>query len=203
MLLLLLGANIDNKFSYANYFTLFFNKRLDNCVDITISKYYNAWRRKAIAICKDKNRGEDLLQIVLTRLIDRSDEQAAVKFCHDKIDEYVTRAMWISYHSNTSDYAVTYRKYERLIGSDNVDAQRIDEPFMGNVIDGEYLYSVIARINEHDAILLRLYSKPDFNYSQLSIDTGIPITYLHSAIHRALNKIRKNVQLQRTTSHHK
>jgi hypothetical protein len=176
---------------------------MKDCVDYTVSKHYDAWLRKAIAITNDKNKGADLLHTVLVRLLDRDRIDARAKFCHDKVDEYVTRALYLSYHSNTSDYAVVYRKYEQLIGSDNVDGQHIDEPFIGSFIDGEFLYSVIARFNEHDAILLRLYSKPDFSYERLSNDTGIPIKYLHSAIHRALNKIRKNVQLQRTTAHPK
>ncbi len=43
-----------------------------------------------------------------------------------------------------------------------------DETWIGAFIDGEYLYSAIGRLNEYDSILLRLYSKPDFDYKELS-----------------------------------
>jgi DNA-directed RNA polymerase specialized sigma24 family protein len=76
-----------------------------------------------------------------------------------------------------------------------------DETWIGAFIDGEYLYSAIGRLNEYDSILLRLYSKPDFDYKELSRETGIPYNYLRTSIHRALKRIREYVKLQRAIAH--
>jgi DNA-directed RNA polymerase specialized sigma24 family protein len=93
-----------------------------------------------------------------------------------------------------------YRKYYELITDKGVDDTKQDETWLGSFVDGEFLFNAIDRLNEHDAILLRLYSKPDFNYQKLSAETGIPNAYLRLSIHRALKRIRTYVQLQRNPS---
>jgi DNA-directed RNA polymerase specialized sigma24 family protein len=94
-----------------------------------------------------------------------------------------------------------YRKYYELHIDKQVEDIKQDETWLGAFIDGEYLYSAIGRLNEFDAILLRLYSKPDFDYKELSAETGIPYSYLRTAIHRALKRIREYVKLQRAIAH--
>lgn len=139
----------------------------------------------------------DLLHEVLARLLDRPDEDVSDIVCGGKINSYINRAMWLSWHSTTSDYAVKYRKYEQLISTTDINEQKQDDTWIGAFIDGEYLFNAIDRLNEHDAILLRLYAKPDFNYKELSEQTGIPYPYLRKAIHKAIKRIREYVQLQR------
>ena len=172
-----------------------------DCVSREISRHYNSWLAKANGLTHDKNRAGDLVHEVITRLLDRPREDVEDIVCRGKVRQYVDRALWLSWHSNRSDYATRYRKYYELITDKGVDDAHQDETWLGHFIDGEFLYSAIGRLNEHDAILLRLYSKPDFDYKQLSTDTGIPNAYLRLSIHRALKRIRNYVQLQRATSH--
>jgi DNA-directed RNA polymerase specialized sigma24 family protein len=123
--------------------------------------------------------------------------------CGGKVEAYINRALWLSWHSNRSDYAVKYRKYYELHSDKELDESKQDETWIGAFIDGEYLYSAIGRLNEYDSIILRLYSKPDFDYQELSKETGIPYSYLRTSIHRALKRIREYVELQRATAHTK
>lgn len=169
---------------------------MENCVSYEISRYYDAWKKKALGITRDKIKADDLLHTVITRLLDRPDDEITQRACNGKLNAYVCRAMWLSWHSNTSDYHVLFRKYQSRVDDGDVDDQKSDDVFDGPRIDGEYLYSYILRMNEHDAILLRLYSQPDFSYQKLSHDTGIPVVYLYKAVNKALNRIRKNAKFQ-------
>lgn len=170
-----------------------------DCVSYEISKHYDSWLNKAKGLTRDSVKASDLVHEVITRVLDRPTEDVIDIVCAGKISSYINRALWLSWHSNTSDYAVKYRKYEQLIDNRDVNDQRQDETWIGAFIDGEYLFSAIDRLNEHDAILLRLYAKPDFNYQELSAQTGIPYPYLRKAIHKAIKRIREYVQLQRAS----
>ena len=133
--------------------------------------------------------------------MDRPAQDVEDIVCGGRIEQYVNRALWLSWHSNRSDYAVKYRKYYELHADYQVEDKKQDETWIGAFIDGEYLYSAIGRLSEYDAILLRLYSKPDFDYKELSAETGIPYAYLRTSIHRALKRIREYVKLQRALAH--
>jgi DNA-directed RNA polymerase specialized sigma24 family protein len=135
--------------------------------------------------------------------MDRPEQDVENIVCGGKIEAYINRALWLSWHSNRSDYAVKYRKYYELHSDKELDESKQDETWIGAFIDGEYLYSAIGRLNEYDSIILRLYSKPDFDYQELSKETGIPYSYLRTSIHRALKRIREYVELQRATAHTK
>jgi len=135
--------------------------------------------------------------------MDRPEQDVEDIVCAGKVEQYVNRALWLSWHSNRSDYAIKYRKYYDLHTEKGVEDSKQDETWIGAFVDGEYLYSAIGRMHEFDAILLRLYSKPDFNYKELSSTTGIPYPYLRTSIHRALKKIREHVELQRAIAHSK
>jgi DNA-directed RNA polymerase specialized sigma24 family protein len=135
--------------------------------------------------------------------MDRPEQDVEDIVCGGKIEAYINRALWLSWHSNRSDYAVKYRKYYELHSDKELDESKQDETWIGAFIDGEYLYSAIGRLNEYDSIILRLYSKPDFDYQELSKETGIPYSYLRTSIHRALKRIREYVELQRATAHTK
>ena len=135
--------------------------------------------------------------------MDRPEQDVEDIVCGGKIEAYINRALWLSWHSNRSDYAVKYRKYYELHSDKELDESKQDETWIGAFIDGEYLYSAIGRLNEYDSIILRLYSKPDFDYQELSKETGIPYSYLRTSIHRALKRIREYVELQRATAHSK
>lgn len=174
---------------------------MDNCVSRHISMYYDRWLSKATGLAHDKIKGSDLLHEVLARLMDRPEQDVEEIVCGGKIEAYVNRALWLSWHSARSDYAIKYRKYYELHTEKQVEDIKQDETWLGAFIDGEYLYSAIGRLNEFDAILLRLYSKPDFDYKELSEQTGIPYAYLRTSIHRALKRIREYVKLQRSIAH--
>lgn len=163
--------------------------------------YYDRWLSKATGLAHDKIKGSDLLHEVLARLMDRPEQDVKEIVCGGKIEAYVNRALWLSWHSARSDYAIKYRKYYELHTEKQVEDIKQDETWLGAFIDGEYLYSAIGRLNEFDAILLRLYSKPDFDYKELSEQTGIPYAYLRTSIHRALKRIREYVKLQRSIAH--
>ena len=135
--------------------------------------------------------------------MDRPAQDVEDIVCGGKIEAYINRALWLSWHSNRSDYAVKYRKYYELHSDKELDESKQDETWLGAFIDGEYLYSAIGRLNEYDSIILRLYSKPDFDYKELSAETGIPYSYLRTSIHRALKRIKEYVELQRATAHTK
>jgi len=135
--------------------------------------------------------------------MDRPEQDVEDIVCGGKIEAYINRALWLSWHSNRSDYAVKYRKYYELHSDKELDESKQDETWIGAFIDGEYLYSAIGRLNEYDSIILRLYSKPDFDYQELSKETGIPYSYLRTSIHRALKRIKEYVELQRASAHPK
>lgn len=135
--------------------------------------------------------------------MDRPAQDVEDIVCGGKIEAYINRALWLSWHSNRSDYAVKYRKYYELHSDKELDESKQDETWLGAFIDGEYLYSAIGRLNEYDSIILRLYSKPDFDYKELSTQTGIPYSYLRTSIHRALKRIKEYVELQRAIAHTK
>lgn len=174
---------------------------MDSCISVNISKHYNAWLDKATRLAHDKTKGSDLLHEVLARLMDRPEQDIKDIVCRGKVEAYINRAIWLSWHSARSDYAIKYRKYYEMHVDRQVADTKQDETWIGAFIDGEYLYSAIGRMNEFDAILLRLYSKPDFDYKELSVTTGIPYPYLRTSIHRALKKIREYVKLQRAIAH--
>jgi len=113
--------------------------------------------------------------------MDRPQQDIEDIVCRGKVEAYVNRALWLSWHSARSDYAIKYRKYYELHVEKQVDDSKQDETWIGAFIDGEYLYNAIGRLNEFDAILLRLYSKPDFDYKELSAETGIPYNYLRTS----------------------
>ena len=174
---------------------------MDNCVSYNISKHYDRWLNKAIGLSHDKNKASDLLHEVLARLMDRPEQDVVDICCGGKIEPYINRALWLSWHSNRSDYAIKYRKYYDVVVDKQMEDAKQDETWIGAFIDGEYLYSAIGRLNEFDAILLRLYSKPDFDYKELSAQTGIPYAYLRTSIHRALKRIREYVKIQRSIAY--
>ena len=174
---------------------------MNSCVSNNISRYYDAWLDKATRLAHDKNKGSDLLHEVLSRLMDRPEQDIEDIVCRGKVEAYINRALWLSWHSARSDYAIKYRKYYELHIEKQIEDTKQDETWIGAFIDGEYLYNAIGRLNEFDAILLRLYSKPDFDYKELSKETGIPYSYLRTAIHRALKRIREYVKLQRSIAH--
>jgi DNA-directed RNA polymerase specialized sigma24 family protein len=174
---------------------------LDSCVSYNISKHYNSWLNKAIGLAHCKNKGSDLLHEVLARLMDRPEQDVEDIVCRGKVEAYINRALWLSWHSNRSDYAMKYRKYYELHTEKEIADTKQDETWIGAFIDGEYLYNAIGRMNEFDAILLRLYSKPDFDYKTLSKETGIPYAYLRTSIHRALKRIREYVKIQRALAY--
>ena len=181
----------------ANIFLLFLGKVLNNCISYEISKHYSAWLIKAEGLARDKSRAADLVHEVITRLLDRPAPDVEHIVCGGKVKQYIDRALWLSWHSTRSDYATTYRKYYELIADKEIEDKKQDETWIGPFIDGEFLFNAIDRLNDHDAILLRLYAKPDFDYKELSAQTGIPYAYLRMSIHRALKRIRNYVQLQR------
>lgn len=174
---------------------------MHHCVSSHISKHYGEWLNKATGLTHDKTKASDLLHEVLARLMDRPEQDVVDIVCGGKVEQYVNRALWLSWHSNRSDYAVKYRKYYELHVEKQVEDRKQDETWIGAFIDGEYLYSAIGRLSEYDSILLRLYSKPDFDYKELSRETGIPYNYLRQSIHRALKRIREYVKLQRAIAH--
>jgi DNA-directed RNA polymerase specialized sigma24 family protein len=173
---------------------------LSDCVTYEISKHYKGWLDKASRLARDQNKGSDLLHEVLARLMDRPEQDVTDIVCGGKVAQYVNRALWLSWHSNRSDYAITYKKYYDVHIDKDFTDNKTDETWIGAFIDGEYLYNAISRLNEFDAILLRLYAKPDFDYKELSKETGIPYAYLRTSIHRAIKRIREYVQFQRASS---
>ncbi len=88
---------------------------MDNCVNSEISRHYVSWINKATGLTHDKTRAKDLVHEVLTRLLDRPEQDVVDIVCRGKVRQYVDRALWLSWHSNRSDYAMRYRKYYELI----------------------------------------------------------------------------------------
>jgi len=69
---------------------------MQDCVSHEISRYYDAWKKKAVGITRDKNKADDLLHTVIARLLDRSDDEITQRACNGKLNAYVCRAMWLS-----------------------------------------------------------------------------------------------------------
>ena len=178
----------------------FFVKKMQDCINWEITKYYNAWLSKAQRLTKSKDKGSDLLHIVIERLLNRPEEDIVDRACNGKLNSYVTRAIWVSWHSSSSDYHRVYRGKQVLNTPVEQLANMTDDVFMGAAIDGEYVFNYLSRVNEHDAVLLRLYAQPDFDYSTISRETGIPVRYLYKAVEKALNRIRKHVKFKRNPS---
>lgn len=167
-----------------------------------INDNYDEWLKKARFLTKDKVRSEELLHTVLIRFINKNKDKQLKIYNEGNLDGYISRSMWLSWYSISSDYYSLYKK-NIVINSGSKQLQSIDETWIGAFVDGEYLYSAIGRMHEFDAILLRLYSKPDFDYKELSKKTGIPYAYLRVSIHRAIKKIKEHVELQRAIAHSK
>jgi DNA-directed RNA polymerase specialized sigma24 family protein len=171
-------------------------------IDSFINDHYSAWLKHAIGLTKDKVRGEELLHLVLMRFLNQSEEKQQKIHNEGDLKAYINRSLWLSWYSSSSDYYLLYKKnavIDTTLILDNIE----DKTWLGAFVDGEYLYSAIGRLKEYDSIILRLYSKPDFNYKELSAETGIPYSYLRTSIHRALKKIRDHVELQRAIAHTK
>jgi DNA-directed RNA polymerase specialized sigma24 family protein len=162
-----------------------------------INDNYQEWLKKAMFLTKDKVRSEELLHTVLIRFLNKNKDKQLHIYNEGNLNGYISRSMWLSWYSSSSDYYSLYKKYI-VVEQSTKQLESTDETWIGAFIDGEYLYNAIGRLNEFDAILLRLYSKPDFNYQQLSAETGIPYNYLRISIHRALKRIREYVKLQRS-----
>lgn len=162
-----------------------------------INDNYSEWLKKAEFLTKDKVRSEELLHTVLIRFLNKNKDKQLLIYNEGNLNGYISRSMWLSWYSSSSDYYSLYKKHI-VVEQTSKQLQSADETWIGAFVDGEYLYNAIGRMNEFDAILLRLYSKPDFNYNQLSKETGIPYQYLRVSIHRALKKIREHVKLQRS-----
>jgi len=139
-------------------------------------------------------RAHDLLHEVLTRILDRDDEKLTALACRDSFYYYVNRALWLSWFGKGGDCQAKYRKYEQMCVDKDFDVNRPDETFIGARLDNEYIDGYLMRMNEHDAILLRLYSMPDFDYSQLAKETGLDKNYLIKSVYLALRKTRKQIK---------
>ncbi len=76
---------------------------MDNCVSDNISKHYQEWLNKATGLSHDKNKAADLLHEVLARLMDRPEQDVVDICCGGKIEAYINRAIWLSWHSSRSE----------------------------------------------------------------------------------------------------
>ena len=168
---------------------------MQDCVNQRVNQYYQKWYRHCVGLTRgDHVKAGDLLHEVLARILDRDSEQLTALACRDTFYYYVNRALWLSWYGKGGDYHSKFRKFEQMCVDHDFDHNRPDETFIGSRLDNEYIDGYLMRLNEHDAILLRLYSLPDFNYDQLAADTGLDKKYLTAAVYLALRRIRKIIK---------
>ena len=66
--------------------------------------------------------------------MDRPQQDIEDIVCRGKVEAYVNRALWLSWHSARSDYAIKYRKYYELHVEKQVDDSKQDETWIGALL---------------------------------------------------------------------
>lgn len=154
-----------------------------------VADNYHRWRQLAIGLTRNQVDGDDLLHTVLARVLQCPSLERVLD--QGKLRQYVDRAIYLSYHSNTSEFHRQYRKPDRPTDIDLPDT--ITPPDLGAIITSENINAAIQRLPEIDRILFQLYADTSFNYEEVSIATSIPIQYLRERIHLTAKKIRQHV----------
>jgi DNA-directed RNA polymerase specialized sigma24 family protein len=155
-----------------------------------IEDNYHKYRQLALNIAKNQVDADDLLHTVLVRIIESPATEAVVE--RGNLHHYIHRALYLSYHSNTSDYAVQYRTPDRP--TDQSTPEEISHPDLGALINSENINAAIQRLSEIDRLLILLYKDVDFSYEDVNKATGIPVSYLRERIYHTTNYIRTYVR---------
>ena len=154
-----------------------------------VADNYQRWRQLAVGLTRDQVSADDLLHTVLARVIQCSTIEGVIR--DNKLRQYVDRALYLSYHSKTSEFHRNYRKPDRPTDAQVPDT--ITPPDLGALITSENINAAIQRLPEIDRILFQLYADTSFNYEEVSMATSIPIQYLRERIHLTAKKIRQHV----------
>lgn len=171
------------------------------CLDIEVETHYKTWLRFACGLVKNNVNGQDLLGEVLLNVLSKQRAKAEQLACEQKLFWYVNKAIYLTARNSTSRYSIQYKRYaQKWNESSNKHNEERAEPWLGSRLDNEYLDAYIAIMPQLDAIVLRLYMLEDFDYSEVSKRTGIPVRELYKLVENAINKIRRNANSHRSTS---
>lgn len=162
-------------------FRTILNKEVDD-------NYYR-WKRLCLGLTRDTVAADDLLHTVLARILQCTSIERVI--ADGKLRQYVDRALYLSWHSKTSDFHRQYRTPDRP--TDVNPPETTTPPDLGALINSENINAAILRLPEIDRILFQLYADASFSYEEVSIATGIPVGYLRERIHKTAKKIRRYV----------
>ena len=161
-------------------------------MDIEIAQHFNQWKKFAIGLKKNKIAGEDLLQEVLTTMIENQREKMIELACQQKLFWYVNKAIYRNAFNTSSSFSIKYERFKKN-WSDDTDVYTIksDDVWLGSRIDNEQVDAYIQMMSPIDSVILRLYAFKDFDYQDVSRHTGIPVVKLYKMVESATKKIRK------------
>jgi len=154
-----------------------------------IEDNYQFYKELSRKIARNETDADDLLHTVLVRIIESPATKSVLE--QGNLNQYIHRALYISYHSNTSDFAAQYRTPDRA--TDQSTPEESSQPDLGALINSENINAAIQRLSEIDRLLILLYKDVDFSYQDVHNATGIPIAYLRERIYHTTNYIRTYV----------
>jgi DNA-directed RNA polymerase specialized sigma24 family protein len=174
---------------------------MHSCLETETKKHYKTWLRFARGLVKNNVNGQDLLSEVLLNIVSKQKAKAEQLACEEKLFWYVNKAIYLTAKNLTSRYSIQYTRYaQHWNENSNRHNEEPEEVWLGSRLDNEYLDAYIQLMPQLDAIILRLYMLDDFDYHEVSEQTGIPVKDLYKLVENAINKIRRNATTYRSTS---
>ena len=160
---------------------------------------YKEWRAIARSLTRDSVAADDLLHSTLESFLPSPVALRLAEQGGDAVFLYVIRCMRIAWISPRSRYHYTYRKAARLTDELTFDPPAPDAGMATRCLN-ETCDAMVSRLPELEALLVRMYVMPDFDYDHLSIVTGIEKSYLYARINCAIDKLRKYAETQGITA---
>jgi RNA polymerase sigma factor (sigma-70 family) len=158
-----------------------------------IERHYPVWRQIARRITRDNVRADDLLHTVIESIMGND---TCRQLPPEELNAYVIRCMEISFMSPRSRYHYLYRKPAELIDLVEYDLPEPDQPDLDQRAQNETADSMLSKLPELDAMLMRMYVMPGFSYDHLSLATGIPKPYIYQRIKVSIRKLKLHAENQ-------
>lgn len=165
-------------------------------INIELRKHLPIWQRFASGLMRDRVKGDDLLSETLLKILENQGDKLCQLASDGGLFAYVNRSLYLMAIDKSSRYGIKYRSFEeRWLTESTAHEKERDAPWLGSRLDNEYLDAYISMMPELDATMLRLYMMTDFSYQKCSQETGIEVKTLYKLVEKAINKIKRNVQL--------
>jgi len=154
-----------------------------------ISTNYERLKEIAYNISRKSNIHEDLLHDSIVSLL----ESGKTFESEQDAEYYLIRVMYLSVNSKTSPF---YKKEIAWVKNrSDLNTLKLHEVEPSTSVRelNENLDILVTRLNKFERMVFEQYIFTDFDYSELSFHTGIPVDYLYITVKNCKTKLRNYV----------